>query len=79
MWCATSERIPGPQTKDQAEREEYSIRYEQRKAEQDAAYEVMKQEMAAIITNYTEFATVAATVDAICELHTAYIDKWERD
>ena len=79
MWCATSERVPGPQTKDQAQREESSSRWKQYKAEQDAAYEAMKQAMAAIITNYTEFATVATTVDAICELYADYIDKWETE
>ena len=79
MWIATSERVPGQQTKDQAEREEYYIRYEQRKAEQDAAYETMKQAMAAIITNNTEFASVATTVDKICELYSDYVDKWETE
>lgn len=84
IWCATSERVPGPQTKDQAEREEYCIRYEQRKAEQDAAYEAMKQAMRDMIAETgtdLEYPTAIAAmvVDKICELHSAYIDKWERD
>jgi len=83
MWCATSERIPGPQTKDQSEREEYYIRYEQRKAKQDAAYEAMKQSMRDVITETgtdIEYPKhVATVVDKICELYSDYADKWETE
>jgi hypothetical protein len=74
-----SSPIPGPPTKSQQEYRDYQERWDRYKAEQDAAYEAMKQAMAAIITNYTEFATVATTVDAICELYSNYVDKWETE
>jgi hypothetical protein len=75
--------IPGPPSKDQQEYRDYQERWDRRQAEQDAAYEAMKQSMRDVInetgTDIEWPHYVAIVVDKICELYSDYADKWETE